>query len=356
MSSDSEARVDPLDKLRVRVAPIADKIKHDVVAYAGDIVQGPDRAFAGMIKARKRHDDVILILATQGGSADAAYRIARALQRNYRSFTLCVDTGCKSAGTLIALAADSIVMSDCAELGPLDVQLAKPDELAEWTSGLTPIQGLSTLRQQTFKYFENYFLDIRLRSQLQVTTKTALDVAAKMATGLFQPIFEQIDPMRLGEVQRAMTIAHDYGMRLARENVKSNGLARLIADYPSHGFVIDRDEAMELFEIVREPSEEEVALIELSYDLLSHWDETDKVFFDVLSSPVNPLPPSSPSPQTNGAANVNHSIEGDGKGDHGPTRPRQPKSVRPARPAADTSEAKSSKRPSKAEEGHSLPR
>ena len=50
-----------------------------------------------------------------------------------------VDTVCKSAGTILALGADVIIMSQYAELGPIDVQLQKEDEVGESTSGLVGI-------------------------------------------------------------------------------------------------------------------------------------------------------------------------------------------------------------------------
>jgi hypothetical protein len=203
-----------------------------------------------------------LLLTTNGGSADSAYRITRCLQHSYRNgkVILFVDTYCKSAGTLIALGADEIVMSDLAELGPLDVQLSKSDELAEMTSGLTPVQALGVLREETFATFEEHFLKLRFRSGLQITTKTALDISARLTIGLFDKVYEQLDPMRLGEYQRAMLIAHAYGTRIATDNLKDEALSRLIADYPSHGFIIDREEAGDLFVCVREPSSAEATL------------------------------------------------------------------------------------------------
>jgi hypothetical protein len=69
--------------------------------------------------------------------------------------------------------------------------------------------------------------------------------------------------MRLGEISRAMAIAEKYGTRLAE--VKSSlkeeeSLKRLVEDYPSHGYVIDREEAAEIFNDVSEPPEELVHL------------------------------------------------------------------------------------------------
>lgn len=146
-----------LDKLRSLVTPFADGVDADVLAYSGELGYRVDSHLVKLVRSTKSRRNVLFWLATEGGSADAAYRIARCLKNQYERFTLFVDSYCKSAGTLIAMAADEIVMSDEAELGPLDVQLAKPDELAEWTSGLTPIQALTTLRQQAFRTFEDCF-------------------------------------------------------------------------------------------------------------------------------------------------------------------------------------------------------
>jgi hypothetical protein len=57
-----------------------------------------------------------------------------------------------------------------------------------------------------------------------------------------------------------MMIAHQYGIRLARKNIQPDALESLISEYPSHGFVIDREEASSLFSVVRPPDEFEISL------------------------------------------------------------------------------------------------
>ncbi len=242
---------------------VSDELNADILIYAGGIVSPADHDLVSLLRCRESRENVVFMLTTDGGSADSAYRIARSLQQKYSQVILFVDSYCKSAGTLIALGADEIVMADIAELGPLDVQLYKPDELHEFTSGLTPLQAMSTLQTEAFKTFEECFLKLRLRSGLQITTKTAADIAVRLTIGLFKGVYSQLDPMRLGEYQRAMLIAQHYGTRIARKNLKDSALERLIADYPSHGFIIDRTEAETLFNKVREPSEAEYKLARL---------------------------------------------------------------------------------------------
>ena len=66
-----------------------------------------------------------LILHTPGGLVLPATQIARAINRRKGKVTAIVPHYAMSGGTLIALAADEIVMSDHAVLGPVDPQLGQ---------------------------------------------------------------------------------------------------------------------------------------------------------------------------------------------------------------------------------------
>jgi len=66
-----------------------------------------------------------LILHTPGGLVLAAEQIARALQAHRGKVTVFVPHYAMSGGTLIALAADEIVMDPHAVLGPVDPQLGQ---------------------------------------------------------------------------------------------------------------------------------------------------------------------------------------------------------------------------------------
>jgi ClpP class serine protease len=66
-----------------------------------------------------------MILHTPGGLVLAAEQIARALCRHKGKVTVFVPHYAMSGGTLIALAADEIVMDDNAVLGPVDPQIGQ---------------------------------------------------------------------------------------------------------------------------------------------------------------------------------------------------------------------------------------
>ena len=70
-------------------------------------------------------DPIDLIVHTPGGLVLAAEQIARALLRHPAKVTVFVPHYAMSGGTLIALAADEIVMDPNAVLGPVDPQLGQ---------------------------------------------------------------------------------------------------------------------------------------------------------------------------------------------------------------------------------------
>jgi ClpP class serine protease len=72
-------------------------------------------------------DDVPLdiVLHTPGGLVLAALQIARAIRSHKAKVTVLVPHYAMSGGTLIALAADEIVMSRHSVLGPIDPQLGE---------------------------------------------------------------------------------------------------------------------------------------------------------------------------------------------------------------------------------------
>ena len=92
----------------------------------------------------------------------------------------------------------------------------------------------------------------------QISTRTAADLATRMVTGLLEPIYRQIDPIKIGENTRAMNITRGYGSRLNihSRNLRSpQSLEYLVSSYPDHSFVIDRKEAEAHFIRVAEPND-----------------------------------------------------------------------------------------------------
>ena len=242
---------------------LAAKINADVLIFNGSIDTYSSRKFVDIINGRPRRKKLFFILVTPGGDPDAAFKIGRAMQAKYDEVQAFIPGWCKSAGTLITLAANHIFIGDQGELGPLDIQIAKSDEIMEMGSGLTVDAAMKSLEISASKMFLNLLLTIRRDTGGTITTRTAAELASSMVVKLLDPIFRQIDPMKIGENSRAMNITKAYGTRL---NMKSQilrsqrSLDFLVSAYPDHGFVIDRSEAVGLFAHVSGPTDEMVAL------------------------------------------------------------------------------------------------
>lgn len=237
--------------LRGAVKRACEELKADILLLNAPMSPGASGLLRSQIEAKEpQQQRVVVLLVTSGGLADEAYRCARLLQDVYECVTVCVPGWCKSAGTLLAIAANDLIIGPRGELGPLDVQITKRDELFDRDSGLISSAALDRLREEAFGFFEQFMLQIIAKSQNAVTFRTAADIASNMTVGALAPIFDKVDPLRLGADARAMEIGSAYAQRLnlGAENLKSaEALNMLLNGYPSHSFVIDYQEAEELF-------------------------------------------------------------------------------------------------------------
>jgi hypothetical protein len=165
-------------------------------------------------------------------------------------FMRFVPSLCKSAGTLMVTAAHTLIISPFGEIGPLDVQLMPKDEILGQRSGLTTRSALLDLKAHAFELFEHFMVGIIGSSKGAVSFRLASDISARTTSRLMSKIYEQINPDSLGQDFRDLRVAAKYGERLNMRyrNLKSDGIKRLVYEYPSHDFVIDLEEAKEVYQ------------------------------------------------------------------------------------------------------------
>lgn len=261
--------------------------KSDLFLFSGEITRRSGNEFLQILSAKKaKAGNAALILTTFGGDPHAAFRMMRAFQAEYKKITVYVFGPCISAGTLMTLVAHHVVVGYFGELSPLDMQVARADELST-TSSLNLFQALEYCGRRAFEMLEQDFIQLKVKSGDSITTKTAMDVAAQIAIGMLSPITEKIDPVNLGETERHLTIAYEYGKRLCMNNEL---VRKLVYGYPAHTFVIDFREALELFgDRVRRPDELESEIEETFLKLVRNEQEKplviDLLAFDEVPSP-----------------------------------------------------------------------
>ena len=85
--------------------------------------------FVDLLHNVRPGESVDLILHTRGGNIDAAEKLIRMVRSKVgeADFRIIVPEFAKSAGTLMVLGADCVVMSDMSELGPIDPQMPFAD-------------------------------------------------------------------------------------------------------------------------------------------------------------------------------------------------------------------------------------
>ncbi len=137
-----------------------------------------------------------LVLHTPGGLALASLQIARAIHRHPGKVTVFVPHYAMSGGTLIALAADEIVMSPHAVLGPVDPQIGQ-------------YPAASILRA----------VDRKPTAEVDDETLILADVAQKATDQLRESVTEllceRLPPDRCKETAAALSDGrwtHDYGI------------------------------------------------------------------------------------------------------------------------------------------------
>jgi len=255
-----------MDEVEEVAKAAAERHDADIFLYSGPIEDAGFGRLAAAVTAEAadgHRSRAILILVTNGGSANAGYQIARLMQKMYSEFWLYCPSRCKSAGTLVALGAHRLIMDNFSELGPLDVQLLKEDEIGARKSGLLARSTFSALSEEAFSLYERLMISIKVKSKSLVSFKLASQLAAEMSSNLLAQVYGQISPDIVGNEKRDLDIAVHYGQRLGEysQNINSHTVEHLVKCYPSHDFIIDDDEAREWFNNVDVPSEELYALV-----------------------------------------------------------------------------------------------
>lgn len=191
--------------------------------------------FQDMLLDCNQGDDIDLLLQTPGGDIDTAEKLVYMLRNRAAGVRVIVTERAKSAGTLIALAADTVVMSSMSELGPIDPQVT-----------ITGSDGKTVNRPA------RSFLDGLEDIKHKIIQEGGINPA-------YYPLLSQLDPALLDYCEKASQRSEQFAEKWLRKYMlkdvsdEDQDLPKAIAEklgdvkqYSSHGMVIDRDEAKDL--------------------------------------------------------------------------------------------------------------
>jgi ClpP class serine protease len=192
---------------------------------------------------------IMMILHTPGGLVLAASQIARALKAHPAKKVVIVPHYAMSGGTLIALAADEIIMDPNAVLGPLDPQIAGP--------GGTYLPAPSILRA----------VELKGKDKVDDQTLILADMAEKAIAQVKELVIELIRD-KVGE-ERARQIAD-----------------RLVSGYYTHDYPITVEQLREMGLKVSTDVPPEV------YELMALYPQarTNRPGIEYLPYPITPRP------------------------------------------------------------------
>lgn len=188
---------------------------------------------------------ISFMLHTNGGDTAAAWRLVNLLRTFCDDLEVIIPLKALSAGTLMSLGADRLVMTKQAVLGPIDPSVNHP---------LSPgIAGNPLARVPVSVEAVRGYLD-EARNELGIKD------AALLASILID-LTNKIHPLVLGQIFRSRTQIRYLAQKLIRNQVKDPEKTKqiidfLCADSGSHDYTMNRREAAELGLSVEKPSAE----------------------------------------------------------------------------------------------------
>lgn len=202
-----------------------------------------------------------VILDSSGGFADDAYKIATVLHEFCDYLTVIVPFKAKSAGTILSLAGNQILMSPLGELGPCDPMINVDESLITPMGFPVRPQEAEETEEGRSRSKKRQINALTLRDFLEVAGILQKDKAGKI-TGYdcekLLPFFEKgvLNPWLLGDFERSFKQSYQFvETLLSRYMFKgdANKLARvpeiahkLTEGYYYHGYPISRREAQEM--------------------------------------------------------------------------------------------------------------
>ncbi|MBN9215537.1 MULTISPECIES: hypothetical protein [unclassified Microbacterium] len=211
------------------------------------VVQDIIQRLGGLDAPREPGSRIDVWLDSPGGDAHAAYKLGLYLRSRFEVVNFVIVDYAKSAATLLALAGDEIFMGPAAELGPLDTQESREGEVRMRSN----LDTANTIDNVYFQVVSNAIAagsEILRSTALtrEQTIQHVLDFSAQFA----RPLLEQIDLVAVNAASTSLDVAIEYGARLLSYRHNRTGFAsakarmsQLVRGYPTHGYVIDRDEA-----------------------------------------------------------------------------------------------------------------
>ena len=211
-----------------------------------------------------------LLIYTTGGIAISGYGIVNMIREHCSEYGVIIPFKCLSTGTLMALGANSIIMSKMGQLGPVDPSLTHPLGPAIQTNP-TSKELVPVNVEDVVSFFDLAKKEAKTNSEEELTK-----IMTILSAG--------IHPLVLGAVNRTRNEIRFLAKTLLKQHMtdekKIDSIVKtLIEERFSHNYIISRKEAKDLKLNIVDVSDE------LMSDIMKLYDEYNKALN--LDSPYN---------------------------------------------------------------------
>jgi hypothetical protein len=199
--------------------------------------------FYKALRTLGRYEAIDLFLCTQGGQTDSVWPLVSLFREFSEKFNVLVPFMAHSAGTLVCLGADTIVMGEAGELSPVDPSVGSSfspvDEINQGVRKAISVEDVIS--------FFTLASDPTKTQEDQDTNNSAVDINLA-----FRLLAEQVHPLALGNVNRSHTQIRQLGERLLQLHTDGDDkdiegiVLRLTQERYSHTDVLNRREAIDL--------------------------------------------------------------------------------------------------------------
>lgn len=222
------------------------QINNDVIDLIGDHLDA-------LFPAKK----ISLILHTLGGNTMAAWNLVNMLRMFCDELEIIVPARARSAGTLMCLGADTVLMTKQATLGPIDPSLNGP--LNPQIPGASPESRAPVSVEAVRGYIEMAKQDFGIKGSADMTS-------------VLKDLSQKVHPLVLGSIFRTRSQIQTLARELLKSQVKDANKTKKIIDFlcsdsGSHDYTINRREARQLGLNIENPTQK-------TYEVLKSWMES----------------------------------------------------------------------------------
>ena len=211
--------------------------------------------FGNLLDSYGNTKRISLFLYTRGGETLAAWGIVNLLREFCDELEVIVPSRCHSAGTLICLGADRVVMTKQATLGPIDPSTNSP--LNPQIPGAAPQSRLPISVEDVAGFIE-------MAKAQGISSEQYLST-------IFAKLADHVHPVALGRVGRTRGQIKDLARKLLDRHYKdkkqiANIINMLCSEAGSHDYLIYRTEARNLLKLdVETPTKSLYSIIKAVY-------------------------------------------------------------------------------------------